>query len=117
MQPRSPRLEGPRCRARHERKTPSRRSRRPRGRRTMRPGAGVSPLDLAAHELVGPVVPFEGPVLLVVLEVPCRVERIERAARKDAVVQSLDLHLEGALSTQDGLDASESRATEQAREA
>ena len=60
-----------------------------RPRRPARPHPRVGPgslLRLAADVLVGPVVALEGPVLLVVLEVPSGLQRVDRVLRQVARV-------------------------------
>ena len=74
-------------------------------------------LRFAADVLVGPVVPLERPVLLVVLEVARRIERVDRVLRQVAEPDRLDLDLERALATEHALDAPEARAAQEAREA
>ena len=74
-------------------------------------------LLLAADVLVRPVVALEGPVLLVVLEVAGGFEGVDRVLREVAEADRLDLDLERTLAPEDALDAPQSRAPQQAREA
>src|SRR5438132_12909619 len=53
--------------------------------------------SFAADELVRPIVPFERPVLFVVLKVARGVERVESALWEDAAVDRFDFDLERAL--------------------
>src|SRR5690242_248735 len=73
--------------------------------------------SLAAHVLVGPVLAFEGPVLLVVAEVSLRAQRVHDGLRQQALRQRIDLDLERLLASEHGLDAPQPSAVQEPRQA
>ena len=93
------------------------RARRSSRAKRVESGGSSRLLGLAADVLVGPVVAFEGPVLLVVFEVPSRVEGVDRVLRQVPETDGLDLDFERSLAPEDALDAPQACAPEEAREA